>query len=62
MSHTVTTIGGIVVICIFLFELWHAIHTRNWGKFDKTSMIVWGAVLLLILVSVGFVIYITQAK
>ena len=49
--------GGAIVLGIFLYQLWKAIHTRNWGTFNKTSMIVWGVVILLVAVVFGGMLY-----
>jgi hypothetical protein len=46
-------IGSVLFIGIFGFQVWYAIHTKNWGKFDRTSQIVWGSLILICLVIAG---------
>ncbi len=51
-----------VIVVVFSFMVWQMIRTKNWGKFDKTSMIVWGSLLaVIILVVVGVVIMLHSA-
>jgi len=49
-------------VAVFGYQLWQTFRTRNWGKFDKTSMLVWGSLLLVIgLVAVGLVVLLRSA-
>jgi hypothetical protein len=49
------TLGFLIVAAIFFYGLYKAILTRNWGTFNRTSMLVWGGVLVLVAATVIFI-------
>jgi hypothetical protein len=62
MQEALKIVAPLLFVAVFGYQLWHMYHTRNWGKFDKTSMLVWGSLLLVIaLVAVGLVVLLRSA-
>lgn len=50
IMNAVTYLIGALVFGFFLFQIWHMIATKNWGKFDRTSALVWGSVGAFVLI------------
>lgn len=62
MQEALKVVAPILFVAVFGYQLWQMVHTRNWGTFDKVSMLVWGSVLLVVvLVALGMVVLVRSA-
>jgi len=65
LQHNILrAIGGIVVAGLFAYQLRNTIKHRNFGTFDKTSRMVWGGLIavILIIILAGIVVFHSQSK
>lgn len=54
----IKAVGATLFLAYFIFQIWYAVHNKLWGKFDRTSQMIWGGVLLAILLVAGFIFYV----